>query len=56
MPPLVADAARISRSPDGVKQREKGEKGPGWELGGAPADQLEVGKIEETKGQMPRDG
>lgn len=28
----------------------------GWELGGAPADQLEVGKIEETKGQMPRDG
>ncbi|KYN04034.1 hypothetical protein ALC62_04798 [Cyphomyrmex costatus] len=41
---------------DGVKQREKGEKGPGWELGGAPTDQLEVGKIEETKGQMPRDG
>lgn len=49
-------AAGISRSPDEVKQREKGEKGPGWELGGAPDDQLEVGKIEETKGQMPRDG
>ncbi|KYQ54438.1 hypothetical protein ALC60_06683 [Trachymyrmex zeteki] len=43
-------------SPDGVKQHEKGEKGPGSELRGAPANQLEVGKIEETKGQMPRDG